>query len=571
MTRRVSSHTVMNQQRASKTSEPEPRIDLSRAAVRQATTGASIHPLIQLQSKVGNRALGSLLQAKLKVSQPGDQYEQEADRVADQVMRVPIHDVSPVAISSRINDSNLQRACSRCEEEEARQQNTEEDDERHLQAKSNQGGVATTSVAEAAVGKLKGGGEPLPESTRAFFEPRFGYDFNHVRIHTDAQAAESAAALQAVAYTIGSHIVFQAGRYEPQTSAGRSLLAHELTHVVQQTNNLGSDRSSGAGVTHEHAQSSLIQRMSLGTGTPPNWSVGTLSVVPPGELRRVNEAIGLIQAVVNNPRGYDDCHNYFARNCPGGSANSMANTFARAVIWKLHEPGGNLARGDAPGSNIAYTQAGYNQGTEALASTLVHEMLHNCGITGASEHYLADVAGLYCMGAGRNQFSLRSGPTIGGGFPFVLLMSYRRFLTEWASGRLQLMLGGDINIPGLAAESDTRYRLGGAEYGSAMLGLQGRSNLLWGGERFGGFTARAETGFGVGRYTLRSPTPTEVPSTAVYPGFVLQIGVGAEFYIPTGGGRVMPVSLDAAYRMSQPLNAEAERIHALLFGFSLPF
>ena len=78
-------------------------------------------------------------------------------------------------------------------------------------------------------------GQPLDAPARAFFEARFGHDFSRVRIHADAEAAKSAAAVNAIAYTAGEHIVFQTGRYAPSSPAGRRLLAHELTHVVQQT------------------------------------------------------------------------------------------------------------------------------------------------------------------------------------------------------------------------------------------------------------------------------------------------------------------------------------------------
>jgi hypothetical protein len=81
---------------------------------------------------------------------------------------------------------------------------------------------------------LRSTGQPLDAETRSFFEPRFEHDFSHVRVHTDARAAESAQAVNALAYTVGSEVVFGAGQYAPQTDAGRRLLAHELTHVAQQ-------------------------------------------------------------------------------------------------------------------------------------------------------------------------------------------------------------------------------------------------------------------------------------------------------------------------------------------------
>jgi hypothetical protein len=77
-------------------------------------------------------------------------------------------------------------------------------------------------------------GQPLDAGTRAFMEPRFGHDFSQVRVHTDAKAAESARAVNALAYTVGRNMVFGAGQYAPGTSEGRWLMAHELTHVVQQ-------------------------------------------------------------------------------------------------------------------------------------------------------------------------------------------------------------------------------------------------------------------------------------------------------------------------------------------------
>jgi outer membrane protein OmpA-like peptidoglycan-associated protein len=87
---------------------------------------------------------------------------------------------------------------------------------------------------EAGIHALQRGGEPLPSAERAFFEPRFGHDFKEVRLHSGAQAARSAQAVQARAFTVGTHIVFGSGQFVAGTQTGRRLLAHELTHVVQQ-------------------------------------------------------------------------------------------------------------------------------------------------------------------------------------------------------------------------------------------------------------------------------------------------------------------------------------------------
>jgi Domain of unknown function (DUF4157) len=90
---------------------------------------------------------------------------------------------------------------------------------------------------------LRSPGRPLDQSTRSFFEPRFGHDFSRVRIHADGQAAESAQAVKALAYTLGPNIVFGLGRYLPGTPHGQHLLAHELAHVVQQSNMVLASRS----------------------------------------------------------------------------------------------------------------------------------------------------------------------------------------------------------------------------------------------------------------------------------------------------------------------------------------
>lgn len=105
---------------------------------------------------------------------------------------------------------------------------------------------AVNADLEARIDALRRGGQPLPESERHFFEPRFGVDFRGVRIHTDARAAETAEDLDAQAYTVGQDIVFNEGRYAPETEEGRRLLAHELTHVIQQNGTSSAESSTVA-------------------------------------------------------------------------------------------------------------------------------------------------------------------------------------------------------------------------------------------------------------------------------------------------------------------------------------
>ena len=205
------------------------------------------------------------IQTKLKIGQQGDKYEQEANRVAEQVMRMPepVGNIStglttseqppiiqrmcpeceeelnrkPISIQrlAQSTGHNIQRQCNECDEELQRQPIEEEEEEELLQAKESTGHTPTvTPKIQNQIGSLRGGGQPLSEFDRSFFESRFGYDFSQVRVHSDSRAAESAHVLKARAYTIGSDIAFGFREYAPGTLTGRRLLAHELTHVVQQ-------------------------------------------------------------------------------------------------------------------------------------------------------------------------------------------------------------------------------------------------------------------------------------------------------------------------------------------------
>jgi hypothetical protein len=365
-----------------------------------------------------------------------------------------------------------------------------------------------------------------------------------------------------MAYTVGDQVVFGAGEFLPGTAPGRRLLAHELTHVIQQRGAHGLQAPRGE----------VVQRMTIGTGTPPAWGHGlTLNPVPPGDLPRLNEAIAMVKEMATDQPGRPNCHDYFARNCKSHVSTALLDTFNRTVIWKLIDPSA-LARG-GPDGNMGYTQRGYDEGTYDLATTLVHEMMHVCGVPGGDEHFKADVASVYCIGAGRTQFLLRAGPA-GGGTLTLVMLGYRRFLANWASGRVQPYVGLDLNLTGLLypALSQGSSRVGG-EFGSLTFGTRYRPAWPWGGERFGGLTLSAEAGPSAGTFRFRSPRPGEIGTTGVAGGVVLQAGLGAEFYIPTPGveGRIWTYSLEAAYRMVQPLNPQAERIHALVFSLGFPF
>lgn len=180
----------------------------------------------------------SIIQTKLKIGQADDQYEQEADRVADQVMRMPetVEETKPPVP----NTTNITLPQKGSLDTDIQCQPEETEEEELLQAKRQPSPAPRVNhQLEASIRSLQSGGQLLPKSTRGFFETRFGTDFSDVRIHHDDQAAKTAQSINARAFTLGQHISFAKGEYLPETSSGRHLLAHELTHVLQQK---GKDR-----------------------------------------------------------------------------------------------------------------------------------------------------------------------------------------------------------------------------------------------------------------------------------------------------------------------------------------
>jgi len=185
-----------------------------------------------LHQTIGNQAVSRWIQTKLKIGQPDDKYEQEADQIAEKIMTMP------------------SSTCTSCEEEERLQPkladkislfiqrqgiDEEEEEEEVIQPKRNTDKeTKATPEIENHISRTRGLGNPLPFAPRAFMEERFGVDFSPVRIHADSEAARMARALNAEAFTYGRDIYFGEGRYRPETTEGKKLLAHELTHVVQE-------------------------------------------------------------------------------------------------------------------------------------------------------------------------------------------------------------------------------------------------------------------------------------------------------------------------------------------------
>lgn len=265
------------------------------------------------------------IRAKLAVSQPGDRYEREADQVAEQIAHMPDPCLEPPAdpgstarggsvqvrpLADQITPLAQRQAETEDKEEEeeallVRRQATtcaECEDEEPMQAKSASTGARQPSPhLETQIRSLRGGGQPLDTNTRARMEPRLGHDFSQVRVHSDFQAATSAQALGARAFTVGRDVFFGAGEYAPATGKGTRLLAHELTHVVQSSAGSRSTGQAGGTTVYRTVQSDVerIERLlSYGlfdwaiTDADAIEALEILSNLPPSlqasALRRIN-------------------------------------------------------------------------------------------------------------------------------------------------------------------------------------------------------------------------------------------------------------------------------------------
>ena len=221
-----------------------------RTSKATPSLGLYEHPILALQHTMGNQALLRLLQThsekpntsnaspqfgngvsqvaihpstagviqrKLTINKPGDEYEQEADRVSEEVVRLPEQERQGGCSDNYFRGRHEQLA------------------DRWLEMKRvPDGGTGQIADPFLVHEVLKSSGQPLDPATRRLMEPRFGHNFSKVRVHTGREAAESCRTVGATAYTVGQNVVFGNRQYAPQTADGQRLLAHELAHVVQQ-------------------------------------------------------------------------------------------------------------------------------------------------------------------------------------------------------------------------------------------------------------------------------------------------------------------------------------------------
>ena len=337
-----------------------------------------------------------MIQAKLKISSPGDKHEQEADRVADEVMRMP--GAQPNAKrGTTVGDLGIQRMCGECEDELHRQP-IEEDEELQTKEIPGQSPHATTEVREQ-VAAMSGGGNPLAGSVRQFFEPRFGHDFSNVRVHTDSRASAAARDINARAFTRGTDVFFGRGEYSPDTSRGRHLLAHELAHTIQQSTKQNSHlaRTSEPVVQRQtiHSSCPATQHPAIqgAWGTAIDLLQNTLRILnglvdfvtepggPAARLPSVTETLRKVFGEIGGMDGNTTVHTFgpLIRNFERILAGFNSHTVRCAAVGDLRCRG-ELRAGfyDSSVRNTLFLCPEFqNRDRTEVAETLIHEMAHS--------------------------------------------------------------------------------------------------------------------------------------------------------------------------------------------------
>jgi hypothetical protein len=221
----MSEHKHVLSQSAQRSTKPNQQVDTTPPQTSEIETLQHVigNYAVQRLLAQGNPIIAPRIQPKLHVGAADDRYEHEADSVANAVMNM--------------SDVSVQRAQEEDELQAKRVdiQRAAEDDELMAKRVDMMGEFDVGGSVEQGIQQTAGGGQPLADSARDFLEPRFGHQFDNVHVHADSSADSLNRSIQARAFTKGSDIYFASGEYKPDSSAGRELLAHELTHVIQQT------------------------------------------------------------------------------------------------------------------------------------------------------------------------------------------------------------------------------------------------------------------------------------------------------------------------------------------------
>lgn len=340
-----------------------------------------IQPERKQQTHVPNLLLNNTSPSSLKISDPDDAQEVEADRVANRIMMMPdIHSIPPEilpgveSVMQRNIDDTGQAIQMKMEEDEEintlqmypelQKQGTSgdpgdnnEDSTIQLKAAGSSSELYATQEIQSRLNSTSGNGEPLPPLVQREMESKMGGDFNSVRIHNDSDASDMNSELQAKAFTYGNNIYFKSGEYNPQSSVGKKLLAHELAHTIQQSK--GVERKIQAfRVTRAARVPSLVVRRFETTLVPGKWSTlqvkmqqrdrliaSALSSATAGTtiydaLTRLSTRWPSMRTRLNNPR-FDPA----AGALPGRTAIANAITEDRADRGLLTGRGNRFIRG----------------------------------------------------------------------------------------------------------------------------------------------------------------------------------------------------------------------------------
>ena len=229
----------MMQQAAKDQSSPKKQSDKGKSTPSSMPTAKKVHhpALVPTHS---SRALSpssssitsGIIQKKLSIGASNDRYEQEADAVADRVMQMPLSGAQMQGIGAA-QQKGIQRKCAACEEEKIQRKPLAISSLVQTKSKGENSGVNVQMDAQIAA--TRGGGRAMDGPTQNFMESRFGRDFSQVKVHTGGYANQLSQDLNARAFAVGNDIYFNQGQYQPHTTSGKHLLAHELTHTVQQS------------------------------------------------------------------------------------------------------------------------------------------------------------------------------------------------------------------------------------------------------------------------------------------------------------------------------------------------
>ena len=265
--------------------------------------GSSIHFMTtsQLQQNLGNQFFhrlirSGIIQRKTRVSRPSDDFEKEADIIAEKIVQMnpstPMVTIGKEGTFTRREtvQNQVGRKCKSCELD----RKMDEEKELRISRKSPEEKADVSENSEQNIDNtLRDVGSSLDTHTRKSMESKFSYDFSDVKVHTNDQDSRSARSLNALAYTVGDNIVFEKGQYAPHTREGERLLAHELTHVVQQKISLGKKHTlRPSGNNLPIAKTTLIDTLFLNgivfrQGIPPKVPIPQIS----DEVRKLIQII----------------------------------------------------------------------------------------------------------------------------------------------------------------------------------------------------------------------------------------------------------------------------------------